>query len=561
MRPVAIFLVFLLATFAASCNFKHQEADVIFHNAVIVDCDGAGPEKAEAKAIAVKDGRIVDIGAEHSIRNAYRADEFVDLGQAVVYPGFIDAHAHFLGYALTKLEVDLTGTQSFEEVLEKTLAFHNAQSEEARSTTWLSGRGWDQNDWEVKEYPTRAELDTMFPTRPVAIRRIDGHAVLANSAAIEAAGMLSASVDTLYIEGGEIVTDDNGELTGVFVDAAADQLLSFKPEYDETVKRQALIEAEKNLFGVGLTSVVDAGLDVADIRLINEMHENGELKIRVVAMASGTESNIDSALAMGPWRTDRLTAESIKFYMDGALGSRGAALLEAYTDRPGHKGYLIQDAAQYHSWLEQAYERGFQACTHGIGDRAVRTVLEHYTDILGGVNDRRWRIEHSQVVHREDLQLYVESSVIPSVQPTHATSDMYWAAERLGRGRVRRAYIYKDLQNLLGILPLGTDFPIEGISPISTFYAATIRKDASGYPAEGYQVDQALDRNSALLGITVWASIANNNDSEVGSIEKGKWADFTVLDRNLLTIDADQILQSKVLRTVVAGETTHLWEN
>ena len=534
---------------------------MIFHNAVIVDCDGAGPEKAEAKAIAVKDGRIVDIGAEHSIRNAYRADELVDLGQAVVYPGFIDAHAHFLGYALTKLEVDLTGTQSFEEVLDKTLAFHNAQSEEARSTTWLSGRGWDQNDWEVKEYPTRAELDTMFPTRPVAIRRIDGHAVLANSLAIEAAGMLSASVDTLYIEGGEIVTDDNGELTGVFVDAAADQLLSFKPEYDETVKRQALIEAEKNLFGVGLTSVVDAGLDVADIRLINEMHESGELKIRVVAMASGTESNIDSALAMGPWRTDRLTAESIKFYMDGALGSRGAALLEAYTDRQGHKGYLIQDSAQYHSWLEQAYERGFQACTHGIGDRAVRTVLEHYTDILGGVNDRRWRIEHSQVVHREDLQLYAESSVIPSVQPTHATSDMYWAAERLGRGRIRRAYIYKDLQNLLGILPLGTDFPIEGISPISTFYAATIRKDASGYPAEGYQVDQALDRNSALLGITVWASIANNNESEVGSIEKGKWADFTVLDRNLLTIDANQILQSKVLRTVVAGETTYLWEN
>ena len=207
MRPVAILLVFLLPTFAASCNFKHKEADVIFHNAVIVDCDGAGPEKAEAKAIAVKDGRIVDIGAEHSIRNAYRADELVDLGQAVVYPGFIDAHAHFLGYALTKLEVDLTGTKSFEEVLEKTLAFHNAQSDETRSTTWLSGRGWDQNDWEVKEYPTRAELDTMFPTRPVAIRRIDGHAVLANSAAIEAAGMLSASVDTLYIEGGEIVTD------------------------------------------------------------------------------------------------------------------------------------------------------------------------------------------------------------------------------------------------------------------------------------------------------------------------------------------------------------------
>lgn len=554
MRLLVTLLTLLLLS---SCNFKHQEADVIFHNAVIVDCDGVGQERAEAKAIAVKDGRIVDIGAEHSIRNAYRTKELVDLKQAVVYPGFIDAHAHFLGYALTKLEVDLVGTESFEQVLERAKAFHEAQTKEARETTWLSGRGWDQNDWDVQEYPTREELDSLFPERPVAIRRVDGHAVLANKVALEAAGML----DTLYIEGGEIVINEDGELTGVLVDAAADYLLSFKPEYDETVKRQALIDAEKDVFAAGLTSVVDAGLDVGDIRLINEMHESGDLKIRVVAMSSGTESNIDSALAMGPWRTDRLIAESIKFYMDGALGSRGAALLEAYTDRPGHTGYLIQDSAKYHNWLEQAYERGFQACTHGIGDRAVRTVLEHYAEILGGVNDRRWRVEHSQVVHSDDIELFAQSSVIPSVQPTHATSDMYWAAERLGRGRIRRAYIYKDLQNILGILPLGTDFPIEGISPISTFYAATVRKDASGYPAEGFNIDQALDRNSALLGITVWASIANNNDSEVGSIEKGKWADFTILDRNILTVDANQILETKVLRTVVAGQTTHLWEN
>lgn len=556
MKQITLLLSIVLL--AQSCNFQRSEADTIFHNAVIIDCDGAGPENATPKAIAVKDGRIIDIGAEHAIRNAYSADELIDLKQAVVYPGFIDAHAHFMGYALTKLEVNLVGTTSFDDVLQRVVEFDAHQTDLAKSTTWLSGRGWDQNDWDLAEFPTRVQLDSLFPTRPVAIRRIDGHAVLANKAALEIAGFLDAGTPiNTPIKGGEILLDENGTPTGVLIDAAADKLLSFKPEYSREVKRQALIDAQHDLYKVGLTSVVDAGLDVADIQLINELHESGDLYIRVVAMASGTAENIDSALAYGPLRTDRLIAESIKFYMDGSLGSRGAALLEPYADRPGHKGYLIQDSATYHNWLEQAYESGFQACTHGIGDRAVRNILVHYAEILGGVNDRRWRIEHSQVVHRDDLSMFAQSSVIPSVQPTHATSDMYWAADRLGRGRIRQAYIYKDLQNILGILPLGTDFPIEDISPIKTFYAATARKDSEGYPENGFNMDQALDRNSALLGITLWPSIANNNDSEVGSIEKGKWADFTILDRNLLTVKDNRILDAKVLRTVVAGKTTH----
>jgi predicted amidohydrolase YtcJ len=545
MKRTALIICTLLSAY--SCNYKSLEADVVFHNCVVIDCDGIGEESAVPLAIAVKDGRIVAVGAEHAIRNTYRATELIDLRQSVVYPGFIDAHAHFVGYALKKLQVDLVGTESYADVLDRLVEFSLVHPE-----GWLTGRGWDQNDWASRSYPTRHELDLLFPSRPVAIRRIGGHALLANTAALKITGLLEAT----YIEGGEIVLLDDGSPSGVLIDSAAEKLLKHIPKVSDAVKRLALMEAEKDLFARGLTSVVDAGLDVGDIRLIDAMHKSGELQIRVVAMASGTQSNLDSALAQGPWRTDRLVAESIKFYMDGALGSRGAALLEPYSDRTDYSGYLLQDSLEYSNALRRAYEGGFQACTHGIGDRSVRNILNHYYEILGGVNDRRWRIEHSQVVAAEDLALYERASVIPSVQPTHATSDMYWAGERLGKGRIRRAYRYKDLKNVLGMIPLGTDMPIEDIDPLKTFYAATVRKDAEGYPEEGFYMDQALDRNSTLLGMTVWASMANNTDADVGSIEVGKWADFVVLDRNLLTVPADDVLDALILRTVVAGITT-----
>ena len=546
---------FLTCVFASaillSCNYKSQTADTVFHNAQIIDCDGLGAEEASSGAIAVKDGRIVAVGPEQAIRNAYRADEFVDLKQSFIYPGFIDAHSHFLGYSLNKAKVDLVGTSSYNEVLERIVQFASTNS--GSTSEWITGRGWDQNDWDVHEYPTRIELDSLFPDIPVAVRRIDGHALLANKVALERAGIFKLAGQE--IEGGEIVLLSDGTPSGVLVDEAANLILDIIPDPNIEDKSQALIEAQNDLFSVGLTTVSDAGLNVSDIKLISKLHEQGDLKIRVVAMASGTQPNLDSAFAIGPWRTDMLIAESIKFYMDGALGSRGAALLKPYSDRPDYKGYLIQDSSLYRDALIKAHELGFQVCTHGIGDRAVRTILEQYNQVLGGVNDNRWRVEHSQVVASDDLKLYETASIIPSVQPTHATSDMYWAGERLGKGRIRRAYRYVDLKNILGMIPLGTDFPIESIEPLKTFYAATIRKDSDGYPDGGYYMDQALDRNSALLGMTVWASIANRTESETGSIEVGKWADFVVLDRNLLTTPEAQITNANILKTIVAGKT------
>lgn len=528
------------------CNFKSRKADLILHNAVALTCDGS-PQHATPMAIAIVDGRIVATGAERAILNSYSAEEKIDLQQAVIYPGFIDAHTHFTGYALSLLNVDLVGTKSYQEVLDKVVDFSKSHPE-----GWITGRGWDQNDWSSSEYPTLEQLDKLFPDRPVAIRRIDGHALLANSSALRIAGMSNVRP----IKGGEMLYLSDGSPSGVLIDGAADSLLSIIPPPDDRTKDEALIKAQYDLFALGLTTVVDAGLDVSDIKRIDSLQQSGDLLIRVVAMFSGTSPNLDSAFAIGPYRTDRLVAQSIKFYMDGSLGSRGAALLQPYSDRPSHSGFIFQDSITFLSNLRTAHDLGFQVATHCIGDSAVRNVLGFYNTVLQGPNDKRWRIEHAQVVHPSDLPLFSSASIIPSVQPTHATSDMYWAGERLGRNRIRHAYAYRDLQDVLGILPLGTDMPVEDIDPRKTFYAATIRKDSEGYPSEGYHLDQSLDREAALHGMTLWSAIANFQEDEVGSIEVGKWADFVILDRNLLTADPDKLLDAKILRTFIAGVQT-----
>lgn len=537
----------IVAFILFSCNFKSQKADLILHNAVALTCDGSD-QQVTPLAIAILDGVIIATGPERAILNSFKSNHKIDLKQAVIYPGFIDAHAHFTGYALSLLTVDLVGTTSYKDVLNRVELFA-----EDHPSGWITGRGWDQTDWSTATFPTLTLLDELFPSRPVAIRRIDGHALLANSAALKLAGLSK----TRQIKGGEMLTFNDGTPSGVLIDGAADSLIAIIPPLNTKLKISALIEAEKHLFARGLTSIVDAGLDVSDIQLIDSLHKSGTLSIRVVAMASGTHPNLDSTFAIGPFVTDRLIARSLKFYMDGSLGSRGAALLEPYTDRPDHKGFIFQDPDVFHNDLTRADELGFQVATHCIGDSAVRNVLNIYNDILGGHNDKRWRIEHAQVVTPEDLPLFSSASIIPSVQPTHATSDMYWAGERLGRNRIRHAYAYNDLEQVLGLLPLGTDMPVEDIDPIKTFYAATIRKDSHGFPKDGYHTDQSLSRQSALYGMTLWAAIANFQDESVGSLEVGKWADLVILDRNLLTSPPESILDTKILRTFVAGIETY----
>ncbi len=528
----------VVALLAAGCGFQSETVDLVVHNARVVTLDPMG---TVGQAVAVRDGRIVEVGAERAILNRYRAKEVVDAAQATVYPGWVDAHAHFLGYAKGLGEVNLVGTGSWEEVLERVAS---------GSGEWLIGRGWDQNDWEQPDFPTRAELDARYPERPVVLQRIDGHALIANGAALDAAGITAAST----FNGGEVVLDGAGVPTGVLIDAAADALLAVVPELDSLGKVAALLAAEKRLAAAGLTTVVDAGLAIEDILLMQALHESGDLRLRVVAMASDEPATWDWFAANEPMVTDRLVARSVKFYLDGALGSRGAALNAPYADRPDWKGLVLLDSAEFGARLERCAELGLQAATHAIGDRAMDLALNLYGEVLQGTNDRRWRIEHAQVLGRRNLEAMAAFNIIPSVQPTHATSDMYWAGERLGRNRLRRAYAYKSLLEANGLVALGTDFPVEDIDPRATFYAATARMDAEGRPVGGFQPEEGLTAEQALKGMTIWAAIANFQEESLGSIEPGKWADFTVVDRDVLKVTPDQARQVEVLGTLVAGE-------
>lgn len=533
----------LCMTLVAGCG--GDKADLVVRNAHIVTMDGRG---TTAQAMAVKDGRILALGKEQEMLNAHRGARVVDVKGATVYPGLIDAHSHLLGYALTLDRLNVVGTTSYEEVVSAVSKARPAAS------GWIRGRGWDQNDWALRDFPDRAPLDSLHPETPVVLQRIDGHAVLVNRAALVASSMWE--VDEVL--GGEILRRPDGTPSGVLVDGAADSLLARIPKPGRAEKQRALAKAERNLLACGLTTVTDAGLDWADMLLLDSLHQTGDLNLRVVAMANPTRANLDSMVACGGIRTDRLVAEAFKFYMDGALGSRGAALLEPYDDRPGHRGLLLQDPKVYKEQLAEVLDAGFQAATHAIGDSAARLVLNIYGELLEGANDLRWRMEHAQVIHPDDLHKFGMHAVIPSVQPTHATSDMYWAGERLGRARVRRAYAYQDLHEQLGMLPLGTDFPVEDIDPRKTYLAAVARQDANRTPKEGFHVDQALTPEQSLLGMTLWAALASRMEAEVGSLEPGKRADFVVMDRDwLLLDDPHDVLSSKVLQTYMSGELLH----
>ena len=541
LRPLPV-VAFLLV----GCHWAKEPVDLVVRNAHIVCLDGGG---TLAQAMAIDEGQIVALGKEHEILNAYRGERVEDVQGATVYPGLIDAHSHLLGYALNLAHTDLVGTTSWEEVVSKLQEQHTTST-----TPWVRGRGWDQNDWSVPDFPDREALDELFPNRPVALQRIDGHAVMANRHALE----LTRLWESTSLPGGEILRRPDGTPTGVLIDGAADSLLARIPEPSATDKTQALRIAAENLVACGLTTVTDAGLDVDDIALLDSLHQTGDLKLRVVAMANPTEPNFQAMSERGGWDTPRLKAQSFKFYMDGALGSRGAALLEPYDDRPGHRGLLLQSLEEYEAQLRRIHADGFQAATHAIGDSAARLVLGAYERVLGGPNDHRWRVEHAQVIHPEDLNRFGQASIIPSVQPTHATSDMYWAGVRLGRGRIRRAYAYADLRDQLGMIPLGTDFPVEDVDPRKTFLAAVARQDAARYPEEGFHMDQALEPKEAMLGMTLWAALASRMDTLTGSLEVGKRADFVVTNRDWLKLtDPHDVLNAQIIMTFIDGEQVH----
>ena len=532
-KLILLFLIILM-----SCE-SQETVDLIVYNANIYTVDS---NFNMAESFAVMDGKIVEVGSSEDIINKYTSIKNLDAKGQTIVPGFIDAHCHFYGLGLNQQIVNLVGTKSFEDVIGRLRRFQNE-----KQTTFLQGRGWDQNDWKIKEFPTKERLDELFPNTPVSIRRIDGHALLANQKALDLAGV---TINT-KVDGGEVVIE-NGKLTGVLIDNPMELVEAIIPKPTLNTKIQALKDAQDICFKYGLTTVNDAGLDKNIIQLIDSLQKSGDLQMRVYAMISNKKENLDYYLPKGKIKTDKLNVSSVKVYADGALGSRGATLKQEYSDKHNHFGAMVTHPKDINAVAKRIADSEYQMNTHAIGDSANVVVLKAYQDVLKDKKGRRWKIEHAQVITGNDFDYFENENIIPSVQPTHATSDMYWADERLGH-RIKGAYAYKDLLAKSGTIALGTDFPVEHVSPFYTFYAAVARQDLRQFPKGGFQMENALTREETLKGMTIWAAHSNFEEDEKGSIEAGKFADFILLDNNIMEVPVNEIPNIKVLKTFVEG--------
>ncbi len=533
-----------VAFLLSSCGGK-KDADLILHHGKVYTVDSAF---STAEAVAVKDGKIIAVGKNEDILGAYRAGSMVDAHGMAVYPGFIDAHAHFVGYGRSLFEVNLYDCKNWDEVMQRVKAFVKEHPDES----WIRGRGWDQNKFPGHEYPDNRSLCELFPDKPVLLQRVDGHAAIANAKALQ----LSGIVPDQKIDGGEIEMKQ-GKLSGLLIDNAVELVTKVIPKPSKQDYEKWLLAAEKNCFGQGLTTITDCGLMYYDIAMIDTLQREGKLQMRLYVMLTDDTANFNRYLAKGPYKTDRLFVKGVKAYADGALGSRGACLLAPYNDKQGWNGFLLHKQEHYDSLAKMLINTDFQLCTHAIGDSGNRMVLQVYNKYLKGKNDRRWRIEHAQVVNENDFDRFGKTSVIPSVQPTHATSDMYWASDRIGAERLKGAYAYTQLLQQNGWIPLGTDFPVEDISPFKTFFAAVVRKDVKGFPANGFQMENALTREEAIRGITIWAARADFLEQEVGSIEVGKKADFVILDKDLMVAPEGELLGVRVVGTYSGGRKVY----
>lgn len=501
-------------------------------------------------AVVVREGLIREVGPAAAIRAAHSGARVIETGGTIL-PGLTDAHAHLYGLGLSLDTVNLSGTTSLEGVIARV----RARAEATPANEWILGRGWDQNDWPVKEFPTAAALDAVLPEHPVLLERVDGHAVLANSAAIRAAGVTAATADPA---GGKIIRDVSGQPTGVFVDAATTLVERVVPPATFAQRKRRVLASAQRIAENGLTEIHDAGTDADTLRAVIELVDEKKFPIRLYSMLSDNDALLREWFARGPMidHGGRLTVRSVKVYADGALGSRGAALLEPYSDDLHNRGLMIASAAHVEDVARRARAAGFQTNTHAIGDAGVRNVVTAY-EAAGVTPSDRFRIEHLQVVAPPDFVRLARSGIIASMQPTHATSDMYWAEARVGPARIRGAYAWRTVLDTGGRLALGSDFPVEEVNPWLGIYAAVTRQDQKGWPAGGWYPEQRLTLAEAIRGFTSDAAYAAFEEGSRGTIERGKLADFTIVEGDVFAMDPSALDDVRVKYTVVGGEIVY----
>ena len=502
---------------------KGEKVDLIIHNAKVYTMDESNSIE---DAIAIRDGKIIEVGPEREILNRYQADEFIDAGLKEVYPGLVDAHGHIMSYARQMLSVDLVGSRSYNEML---VRIEKYQSKHERA--FIIGRGWDQSRWKNDEMPTNEKLNELFPDIPVCLFRIDGHALLANDYLIKKSDVLNkVANDSELSSGGYFIYDSLENFTGVMVDNAMNPILDILPDFPESELSEAIMDIQVELYSYGITGVHEAGLKFAEVELFQKLIEKDELNLNIYGMLMPTEKNIEFARKNGVYQKDNLLIRSFKVYGDGALGSRGAFLKEAYADKHDHHGYLTTSLNRMKEIAGICEETGYQMNTHAIGDSTNRLMLELYQGIYAVNPDHRWRIEHAQIVTPGDYSLFAKAGVFPSVQPTHATSDQRWAESRLGKERMKGAYSYNSLLNQFGMLAIGTDFPVELTDPFLTIHSAVHRKNSENFPGLGFQPEEAITLEQCLRGMTIWAAFASFQENELGTIEAGKDATIVMFE-------------------------------
>jgi predicted amidohydrolase YtcJ len=532
---------------------QRQTAELVVTNARIYTADDDRPL---ASAMAVVGGRIAFVGSARGAAVFHGpGTRVLDLGGRTVIPGMVDAHGHVMGLGVSLREVDLVGANSYEEVIARVVARAKASPE----GTWILGRGWDQNVWPGQRFPTHAALSRAVSDRPVWLTRVDGHAGLANARAMEAAGITAATPDP---EGGRIVRAATGAPTGVLVDNAQGLVERRVPRPTRDEARQALLAAVKEANRWGLIGVHDAGATRETIDLYEELARSGRLDIRAYVMVGDDSATLDHYFSRGPQSAlydGRVWVRAVKLYADGALGSRGAALLEPYSDDPGNRGLLVSRPEHLRDVTVRALRAGFQVCTHAIGDRGNRVALDAYEAALREVPaaDHRFRIEHAQVLAPEDIPRFAQLDVIPSMQASHQTSDMYWAEQRLGPMRIQGAYAWRSLLETGVVIPNGSDFPVERVNPLISFHSAISRQDARNWPAGGWHPEQRMTRTEALKTMTLWPAFAAFQEKDMGSLTAGKYADFVVLDQDIMRVPAAAILKTRVLATYVGGRAVY----